>query len=110
MSQKTFKGLKKSGNHNLVHTGLAIMTKDSLGVPSPLVVGSTVRWLQIPANAAEVFIKGAVDVRISEESAMTGYVVIDKQQWHGFGVADMDRLYYTRDSISGNMDFYFVTA
>jgi hypothetical protein len=111
MSIKSFGGLKSCKNQKVVHTGSAFVTQETGagGLTSPQVSGVVIRPLSIPAQAAEVYVMATEDLRIGIDIAFVrGYAKIPKNQWHGFGVTDMDTIYYSRDTIDGTLYFYFV--
>jgi len=110
---KTFKGLKKDGNNALVHTGASFETKDASTVQqlSPLTylgVG-TIFELKIPSNAAEIILRPSTDLKISEDPTMASYWTCKADLPDGFGVTNMDTLYFEAVSSGGALEFTFIT-
>jgi len=112
MATKAFGGIKSCKNHKMIHTGSSFLCQTSSGgLVSPVVSSAAIRALAIPSTCAEVFVKSTEDIRIGVDNGFArGYVVIPKNQWHGFGVTNTDTIYYSRDTVDGSLSFYFVNV
>jgi hypothetical protein len=107
---KIFKNLAKDGSARVIQVASEIKTEDATSTPqeSPLAyTASTAIIIAIPTNAAELIINPSTNLRVSEESDLASYFVVDASAFHVIPVGRMDSVYIKGDSADGTLNFYF---
>lgn len=109
---KGFKNLSRDGSNAPMQVADQIETSDATAtaVTSPVAYTNANTKLTVPTRATELIIWASTALRISEETDPAGgnpYYVLQAGVIQVFPVSGVDAIYLTRDSASGNANFYF---
>jgi len=106
---KSYKNLPKDGSARVMQVATGIETSDATATPqtSPLTYTTSTTTITIPADCAELNLKPSTALKVSEDSTMTTYFVIDADSWHTIPVGRTDYLYIAGETAGGTLNFYF---
>ncbi len=110
MGNKSYGNLSKDGSARVAQVASGIATQDATTVAqtSPLAyTAAAIITIAVPTNAAELILKPSTDLRISEQSTMVRYYVMDGGSEKVVPLGRTDNLYIKGDSASGTLNFYF---
>lgn len=101
--------LLRDQSYNPVQIASEFVTQDATATPqsSPLAYTDAVTTIEVPARGAEVVLRPTTQLRVSEDSTMARYFLIDAGLDTALPLGRMARFYVTRDATSGNLHFRF---